>query len=315
MKNTENSAQKTIYVLVAFVAGVICGGLLMLIWYTGKEENKREYDSFQYGVVSSTLLGTGVEWKEYPQFRTVQLNLHGELVVELPHEAAITPDGLMDETTFKEISRKEKSVTDGTATLEYDEVVYLFENAQIKTNISNVYGTEKDATYGYELSCVTETDTIVVGYIVPMCNEFHVCTKEQTANWIYPQNLEFGFIKLSRTYLDKDVTKSARKFPGITVERKGDTYDLMIKNEGEEAWDYSRMVPSVEVWNQGVWMELETLFGDPCSGSICEPGEIEEHKLTEDGIWSMPYFAPGLYRIVIHGVDDTYAATECFVIE
>ena len=315
MRSTQNKTLKRLSILLVLVIGIALGSSIMYVWQQKQEANKREFDSFEYGVVSSTLLGTGVEWKEYPQFRTVQLTLNGELVVELPRDAALTPEGLVDETTFKEVSRETKSVTDGVTTLEYDEVTYLFENAKIKANVANAYGAELDATYGYELSCVTKTDTIVVGYSVPMCNEFHLCTKEQTANWIYPQNLEFGFIKLSRTYLDKDVTKSAQKFPGITLERKGHTYDLIIKNEGEEAWDYSRMLPSVEVWNQGVWMELETLFGDPLVGSVLEPGETEELKMTESGIWSMPYFAPGIYRMVIYGDKNTYAATEPFVVE
>lgn len=311
----QNKTLKRLSILLVFVVGIVLGSALMYIWQQKQEANKREYAEFEYGVVSGTLRGTGIEWKEYPQFRTVQFTLHGELIVELPQGAAIMPDGLMDENTCKEVSRKTKSVTDGTTTLEYDEVTYLFEKAQIKSNLKNACGVEEDAVCGYELTCVTETENIVVGYIVPMCDEFHVCTKEETVSWVYPQNLEFGYIKLSRTYLDKDVTKTALRFPGITVERKGDTYDLTIKNEGEEAWEYSRMAPSVEVWNQGVWMELETLLGDPLVGSVLEPGETEELRLTETGIWSMPYFVPGLYRMVIFGDKDTYVATEPFVVE
>ena len=310
--------KKRLGILLAFVVGALLGISATYVWHLKQEESKREFEMFEYGVVSSTLLGTGVQWKEYPQFRTVQFNLHGELVVVLPRGGEIVPDGLVDEAAFKEISRKTKSVTDGTTVLEYDEVTYLFERAQVKSNLANVYGAEKDATYGYELACVMENDTIVVGYIVPMCNEFHICSKEETAHWSYPQNLDFGLLKLSQTYPDKDVTQSVAQAEGIIVERIEDSYDITLRNEGDREWAYSTMVPGVEVWNQGVWMELQTLFGNPGMGSSIKPGESKTYPWTESILESLPYLAPGLYRIVVHGAFDdmeTYAATESFVIE
>lgn len=305
-------------IFVAFLLGIALGTLGMSLWQKMLEEDRQEYEEFKYGVVSSTLLGTGVEWKEYPQFRTVEFNLQGELVLQLPKGAQLTPEGLAEEALFKEVSREAKRVTNGEITLQYDEVTYLFENAQISANLPNVYNAETEAVYGYELSCVTENEILVVGYIVPMCTEFHVCTKEQTAYWDYPQNLEFGLLKLSQTYLDKDVTKVAEKASGIVMERIEDTYDIALRNEGDAQWGYSTMVASLEVWNQGVWMELETILGDPAMGAYIEPGESEEYLWTESMLESLPYQAPGIYRIVVHGAYDdrgTYAASESFVIE
>lgn len=310
--------KKRISILVVFLLGIGLGIIGSYLWQQKQEADKREFADFRYGVTSSTLLGTGVEWKEYPQFRTVDFYLHGELVVELPKGDGLTPEGLVEETSFREVSRESKRVTNGESILEYDVVTYFFEEAQIKANLPNVYGTLKDATYGYELACVTDTEILVVGYIVPMCDEFHVCTKEQTANWEYPQNPEFGLLKLSQTYLDKDVTKVAEKASGIVVERIGDTYDITLRNEGDVKWGYSTMVASLEAWNQGVWMELETIFGDPCMGAYIQPGESKDYLWTESMRMSLPYQAPGIYRIVVYGAYDdagTYAVSESFVIE
>ncbi len=310
--------KKRISILVVFLLGIALGIIGSHLWQQKQEADKVEFTDFRYGVTNSTLLGTGVEWKEYPQFRTVDFHLHGELVVELPKGAVLTPEGLIDEASFKEVSREAKSVTNGESILEYDVVTYFFEEAQIKANLPNVYGALKDATYGYELACVTDTEIVVVGYIVPMCDEFHVCTKEQTANWEYPQNLEFGLLKLSRTYLDEDVAQNPQVAPGIVLERMEDTYDIILRNEGDEQWGYSAMVASLEVWNQGVWMELETIFGDPCMGAYIQPGESQDYLWTESMRESLPYQAPGIYRIVVHGAYDdtgTYAASESFVIE
>lgn len=310
--------KKRLGIVIVFLAGVVLGILGSYLWQQRQEEKEKAYDEFKYGVVSSTLQGTDIRWAEYPQFRTVEFCLHGELVIELPEGAELVPEGLVDSATFGEVSRETKQVADGGNVLTYDKVTYLFENAQIKANLPNVYGELKDATYGYELSYVTENENMVMGYIVPMCNEFHVCSKEQTANWEYPQNLEFGLLKLSRTYLDKDVTRTAEEASGIVAERIEDTYDIILRNNGDTQWGYSTMVASLEVWNQGIWMELETIFGDPAMGTYLQSGESKEYLWTESMRESLPYQAPGIYRIVVHGAFDdmgTFAVTESFVVE
>ena len=310
--------KKRLGIVIVFLAGVALGILGSCLWQQRQEEKERAYDEFKYGVVSSTLQGTDIRWAEYPQFRTVEFTLHGELVAELPEGAKLVPEGLVDSATFGEVSRETKQVADGANVLTYDKVTYLFENAQIKANLPNVYGELKDATYGYELSYVTENENMVMGYIVPMCNEYHVCSKEQTANWEYPQNLEFGLLKLSRTYIDKDVTRTAEEASGIVVERIENTCDIILRNNGDAQWGYSTMVASLEVWNQGIWMELETIFGDPAMGTYLQPGESKEYLWTESMRESIPHQAPGIYRIVVHGAFDdkgTFAATESFVIE
>lgn len=310
--------KKRIGIFVVFLAGVVLGMLGTYLWQQKQEVCRQEFAQFQYGVTNSTLQGTGVNWKEYPRFRTVEFRLHGELVVELPAGAHIEPEGLVDEAAFQEVSRETKRVTDGKSVLRYDVVTYLFENAQIEANLPNAYEALEDVTWGYELACVTESDTIVVGYIVPMCGEFHVCTKMQTANWEYPQNLEYGLLKLSRTYLDKDVTRTMEPAAGIVVERMKNSYDITIRNEGTAKWGYSTMVAGLEAWNQGVWMELETIFGDPAMGTYIEPGASADYLWTESMRMSLPYQAPGIYRIVVHGAFDdsgTYAVTESFVIK
>ncbi len=75
------------------------------------------------------------------------------------------------------------------------------------------------------------------------------------------------------------------------------------------------MVPSVEVWNQGVWMELSTYLDNPATLRILQPGEVHNSMLSAFVRSTFPYFSPGLYRLVVYGGDGTYIATECFVVE
>lgn len=310
--------KKRVRGMLIFVMGVIVGILTMYLMEQRKEAERREFEAFAYGVTDSTLMGADVAWQEYPQFRSVQFRLNGELTVDLPRGGEIVPEGMVDDTAFWEMSRESKAISNGNAVLEYDAVTYLFENAQIKANVPNVYNVEADATYGYELSCETENDTIVVGYCVPMCNEFYICSKEESTYWSCPQNLDFGLLKLSRTYPEEDVAQTAEKAPGIVVERKPQSYDIVLRNDGDKLWGYSTMVASLEVWNQGVWMELETLLDNPCMGEYIQPGESKEYLWTESMLHSLPYQVPGIYRIVVHGAFEdmgTYAASEPFVVE
>ena len=76
--------------------------------------------------------------------------MQGELVVELPCGGELSPEGLVDESSVKEVSRETKSVTDGTNVQEYDVVTYQFEQAKIKANVNNVYEELQDAVqWGY----------------------------------------------------------------------------------------------------------------------------------------------------------------------
>ena len=219
--------------VVLFILGLVVGGVLVFFWLTYLQRTTAEGRDFSYSVVSSTLRAENVAWKEYPQFRTVEFTLNGELVLTVPEGAQLSPEGLADAGTLTEEMRRTKTLGYGAERLVYDEVVYRFTEAVINANLPNVYEKEKDATYGYELAYTDGEQTIVYGYILPMCEEFHVCTKEETRYWEYPQSLEFGLLSLSRTYIKGDINSSMPVCPTVKLEKREDSYALTMINEGE----------------------------------------------------------------------------------
>lgn len=121
-------------------------------------------------------------------------------------------------------------------------------------------------------------------------------------------------MSLSRTYIKGDIDSAMPICPTVKLEKDEDSYALTMINEGENIWFYSAMVPSVEVLNQGVWMELYTYLGDPATLTGVLPGERKEIEVLKKAEEIYPYFAPGIYRVVIYGGDDTCIVTENFTV-
>lgn len=154
-----------------FVLGLFLGGLLVFCGQAHLQSVSGEKRDFSYSVISSTLQAENIAWKEHPQFRTVEFTLSGELVLTMPKGARLSPEGLADAGTLTEEMRRTKALGYGTERLVYDEVVYRFAEAVINANLPNVYEKERDATYGYELAYKDGEQTIVYGYVLPMCEK------------------------------------------------------------------------------------------------------------------------------------------------
>lgn len=108
-------------------------------------------------------------------------------------------------------------------------------------------------------------------------------------------------------------TKTQNPLIAVTKKESG-VLDCSIKNGGDSVWQYSYM-PVIEVWSQGVWLEIKSNYADPGVLQGCEAKQSCDIIVPESALQGYPYFSPGLYRIVIYGDDGTYAATESFVIE
>ena len=114
-----------------------------------------------------------------------------------------------------------------------------------------------------------------------MSNEFQCCSREESEYWESRQNPEFGFLGLSKTYIDEDITQLKRTCPGIKLERSGDSgFDCVMTNMGEGAWSYSNDLPSIEVWNQGTWLEVKSLFDSNLALANIAPGETAEFRFA-----------------------------------
>lgn len=302
-------------VLISLLVGIALGTFVMAAWYMQKEARKEAFEHFEYGVISNSLVAENIVWNEYPQFRKVEFTLNGRLEITVPHGDVLSPEELQNPDALKEISRKSKCVSDGSSEIRYDEVVYEFADAGMFSNFPKIFGEPKqDATFSYQLSYPVEDGKVVVGYILPMDDEFKICTKEEAMFWECTQNIDLDFMTLSKTYVDESVLYTKTQNPLITVTKKeSGVLDCSIKNEGDSVWQYSYM-PVIEVWSQGVWLEIKSNYADPGVLQGCEAMQSCDITVPESALQGYPYLSPGLYRLVIYGDDGTYAATESFVI-
>lgn len=302
--------------VISFLVGIALGAFLMVAWQLQKEERKKEYAGFEYGVISNSLVAENIVWEEYPQFRKVELTLNGSLTITVPHEYVLLPEELQNPDSLKEISRKSKYLSNGSSEVCYDEVVYEFANAEIASNFPKLFDNIKqDATLGYQLAYPAEDEEIVVGYILPMSNEFHKCSPEEAAYWECTQNIDLDFLSLSKTYIDGNILCTKAQNPLIRLEKgQSGVLDCVVKNDGASVWQYAYL-PVIEVWNQGVWLEIKSSYDDPGVQKGCEAKQSCDIILPESALKAYPYFSPGLYRVVVYGSDGTYAVTESFVID
>lgn len=175
-KSKMSLKQKIVKVaLISFLVGVVLGTFPMVAWQLQKEEWKEAFEHFDYGVISNSLVAENIVWNEYPQFRKVEFTLNGRLEITLPHEDILSLEEVQNPEALKEISRKSKCVSDGSNEIRYDEVVYEFADARILSNFPKLFGEPKqDATYSYQLSYPVDGRSIIVGYILPMSEEFKI---------------------------------------------------------------------------------------------------------------------------------------------
>lgn len=314
MKNKEKEIG---FFAIGLFAGVILGVLLTVVWQTKKKEKEIEISEFEYGVLGNTLAAKDIVWNEYPKSRRVQLTLNGQITITVPRDYHLSVDGLQEADSLREVSRDRKTLSDGRNNIYYDEVIYEFQNAEIISFKARFSGEPiKDAAYGYKLSYTAEDDEIIIGYVLPMSSEFKHCSREESMFWECTQNVDFGLLSLSRTYVDKDILCTKEECPTVKLERKeGSRFDCTIINEGDSQWSYSAGLPGIEVWNQGVWLQWESLYADMLISTSCDGKQTRDIHLSQGAIKSYAYFSPGLYRVVVYGTDGTYAATESFILK
>jgi len=309
---------KHVFILsIVFLCGIISGFMVAGRWYINRTDKKENYNDFDYGIVSQDLTVSQVNWQEYSSFRKVGFVIDGEFIINVPADCSCLINGMADNSDFEETDRKKYYISDGDELIAYDQVHYKFNNAKIQSEgILKGRDAIHDAVSGYRLIVIFEENEEVLGYIPPSGDCFSEWSKEE--NYFSNNNYEIYLnnFKLSRTYGSDYSINTNRQLENIKLlKEEGSILNCIIDNtNGSGGWEYNALLPTIELWYQGTWIELNSPFDSNLSVAICNQGERKEISVPDDTMRQYSYFLPGIYRLVLWGTDGDYVATDPFTI-
>lgn len=289
-----------------------------MITYSLTEKRFREIEKsqggpqyFSYGVKSSDITTTDIEWKDYPGWKEVDFKVSGTIVLQVPQGANINfadLDDRMQNTKMDEMapaieeSRETMVLSDGEELLYYDEAVYVLENVIVHGNVveSREDNEILKAANGYQWKVTWDSGEYIIGCILPMSEEMQLWSEKE--NIYAGRNLEayFSAFERSRVYLDETGLKTRELAQDVSLIQYGESpFCFKIVNERAVDLLYGPGMPDLEMWYDGIWIELKERYdAKPGMYSVCKAGEefIVEKPEKESGY---PYLMPGLYRWVL----------------
>lgn len=271
-----------------------------------------------YGVTDSDLTVRDIVWKDYPGWKTVSFQADGNITLQVPAGANIVIGGLA-EAALQEKSRETAEVA-GEA---YDVVELEIQQATVEDKVSEVK--EQDdilkATRGYHwkvlwsgekaTSKLTEGEYII-GCIMPQGTEMQLWSAEE--NQYAERNLQpyFEVFRLSRTYTDATAQNTYPLAEGIELKKlEGDVFCFELTNKNKEDWFYHPVLPAVELWYDGVWIEVESPYAETAMASRLRASETVAMRKSDKEV-NYPYLFPGLYRLVYYGEDGDCVISDVF---
>lgn len=293
-------------VLLIFVAGYFCGTL----------KKTSVPNSLTYGISEQALAISDVVWKDFPGFRKVSFLVNGEITINLPDNATITLPDSESSQALVETKRTDMVHSDGTDIIKYDIVTYTFSDVPITSD-----GILKNKDYfngamdGYEIKLQSGSMEFSLGYIMPLANELITFSETEYSSFNYNLSYHDEIYRLSDTYNDGLPLTTIPVADGIILEKTDDElFHYRIINNSSFAWKYCADIADIEMYYRGVWLKVTSPYDSNLSVLESPPGSIIEYLYNNKNINSYPYLIPGIYRLVVYGVDNTYIASEDFII-
>lgn len=304
--------------IIGIFLGIFLGSFGASRWYKTRNEIIESSSEFSYGTESQELNISQIDWQEYFEYRKVSFTVDGEFIVNVPSNAECTISDIVDAGCIEEESRQKFFLSDGDDLIAYDRVCYRLNNAVIRsTGLLKFKDEIEDAVSGYRLKAVYDDGEIILGYIAPMDDNFSAWTKEY--NYFSNNNYEtyLDKFKLSKTYTLDNAEKINESTDNIRLKKKdGGVLDCVIDNtDGVADWEYMADLPTLELWYQGVWIEVDSPFDSNLTALTCHKGENVDISVPEETMAHFSYFLPGIYRLVVWGTDGDYIVTDTFNIE
>ncbi len=314
--NNKVASRKRICIWIAILCGV--AAVLGFVWSSvakqqGFGEAEDLVEDLSYGVIHSNLTVTDVVWKDYPGWKTVSFQVTGDIAMKVPSGAEIRPEGLNDEEVC-EMSRKTMQSYD-MVSLQISQS--MAEGKVIETK--ELDGILQAANgYHWKVSWEAEDGTTgdtIIGCILPASEQMQFWTEEE--NQYAERNLQpyFDAFRMSRTYTNDTAQTTKVVAEGIVLKkREGGVFCFELTNTSQSDWFYSPVMPELELWYDGVWLEVVSPYGDAGVASCCKAGEtisMDKPECEED----YPYLFPGMYRLVQYGVDDDCVISDVFEVQ
>lgn len=280
-----------------------------------KNINKRANTAglFKYGVVESNITVDQIIWTEFPGWHNVSCEISGYIKVNIPKGNDIEVDGLSDKDCLQELERESKIISNGDDIIYFDQVEYEFNRAKIiGKGICNSNENEiASATTSFKLYIKWNgEEKYCLGNITLNSSEFTEWSQLQNQYTVRDLTPYLDAFSLSRTYADKQIAKNVS-----LSKMAGGMLNCLIKNEGTERWRYSADLPSLEMWYDGIWIELKTPWASSAMLESCSGYQEKQIEVPSPLTDKYPYLIPGLYRLVIYGMENDYIATEYFEIK
>lgn len=287
-----------------------------------------------YSVQNSELFVEDIVWKDYPGWKTVNFQLTGVITVKAPKGAgALLTDyqfgtqrtEVLNPEAWEEIARENRVLSDGEDLIYYDEISYKADSIKIIGTVTNCADNSKiqKAANGYYLTIhlkdpeieADEQDDYIVGAILPGAQEMQFWSQKENKYAGRNLSVYLDAFHISRTYSDDTALDTKVEAEGVLLEKGGaSVFDCVIKNERKEEWCYLADVPALELWYDGIWIEVKSPYASNLMVQRIETGEEKQwdHSNIEK---SYPYLIPGLYRLVIYGQEGDFIATEPFEVQ
>ena len=303
-------------IVFCFIAGITIGGIWTAKWSSERQRMKYYAEEFSYGITENALVAQEILWNEFPSFRKAQFALSGSFSINLPTNESLIIAELEDQKQLAEVSRENLIFSDGKGIHHYDLVTYQIKNGIIcSNNIQKFYGDDiKRATQGYLLQATAGDTAYSLGYILPGADFFTAWTLMEEKYYGRNYAPYMGGFHLSRTYDDSNHFSVRKEADDIElIHSEGEVLNYTIYNKGEEGWYYSEEMPALELWYNGVWLELEDGIDNGLIEYCLSPG-TQKKVFPKDVMDNYPDCIPGIYRLVVYGREDC-AISDSFCIK
>lgn len=303
MKKTKQILWLGVVILIGFGLGFLCGRK-----YAMRKENP-----LQYGVTEQNLRLQSVSWKEYPAYRELTFTIDGDISFRTKPDGCVAFQDLVEPDRMEETGRVRNLMQS------CDVVTYRLNCGKAVVNIpkryqDNIISFISDNSYYltfhekeaiYTAGCISVSDANYVPW-----------TAVEIRNSVINMEAYLSAFSLSGTY---DSTKPLhQKLPkeGIVLSKETGNYlNCRLYNNTEKVWDYEQSLPHIELWYKGIWIELNAPFDNNLSIGTLAPFETKHYEIPKETMDQYPFLFPGVYRFVIYGENDEFAASEPFFYE
>ena len=154
--------------------------------------------------------------------------------------------------------------------------------------------------------------SFTIGCILSQATEMQLWSSEE--NQYAERNLQpyFDVFRLSKTYTDETAQNTYPLAEGIELKKQdGDMFCFELSNNHQEDWLYHPVLPAVELWDDGIWIEVESPYAETAMASRLCAGETVAMRKSDKEV-NYPYLFPGLYRLVYYGEDGDCVISDVF---